>query len=526
MTQVAFASLLGQVARSRSELPGHRSPSPTAFVGDELAAWRAAFGGPISTQPAYEITIEMQLVSTYEAGQRCARETSRVIENPWRADTPHHLAWRQGYEGKELAPCPSLMMRMNQTTDSSPVGAERPELTKLSSATADSVQVAAAPVISTAIAAEISASAIGTAEPTAMGAKTVSPTTMKASLPDSTKIQTTTSDQTTATPVDLVAIDFLNLLVRCFHVGTPSDVHGVRGLLICVAKLIRTLKPARVVFAAEGGYAHRTALLATYKEHRPPKSPELAAQIELAERALSAIGWPLIRVEGFEADDVLASLVSGTALAAGRSRETEPAASAVPLTSVAIISTDKDLLQLLPRCRVWNPFGEAGGWQTADTVRAKFGCELHQLGDWLALVGDSSDGIPGVAGIGEKTATKLLVEFGDIETAIAQAALGKISGALGAKLKSAECWSQIEQARKLLSLVETLDVFESLEKSAEIEQPRSGWESRLQALRLFVAIKPLAEAFESLSVRGDVSDSTRGTPTATRPPRLVAKSLF
>ncbi len=305
-------------------------------------------------------------------------------------------------------------------------------------------------------------------------------------------------------------------------------MHGVRGLLTAVAKVIRTLKPARVVFAADGGHVHRSEILPTYKAHRPPKPPELSAQIELAETAISAIGWPLIRVPGFEADDVLASIVSGTALAAGG--HLSPAASAMPLTNVVIVSTDKDLLQLLPRCRVWNPFGDAGGWQTSDTVRTRFGCELHQLSDWLALVGDSTDGIPGANGIGEKTATKLLAEHGDIETAVAQAALGKIPGALGNKLKSAECWSQIEQARKLLSLVETLPVFESLEKSAEIEQPRAGWPSRLQALRLFGAIKPLSEAFESLSVEQSpdplTSAGSSPVPTATRPPRLVPKSLF
>lgn len=517
MTQLTFASLLGEVARSRAALPGHRSPEPTAFVGEELAAWREAFGvepisnfkSQISESPAYEITIEMQLVSTFEAGQRCARETSRVIENPWRAGTPYHAAWQQGFEGKEFATCPSLLVNAkNATTDSSPVGAERLAPTNSSSATADSKPVAAAADISTANAAATFVSAIGTAALIAMGATTASP-------------KMTASMTTSPISTDVIAIDFLNLLVRCFHVGQPSDVHGVRGLLTTVAKVIRTLKPSRVVFAADSGHTHRTELLSSYKSHRPPKPPELAAQIELAEEALAAIGWPLIRVAGFEADDVLASLVKSHT-------ERCPGADARRLAGqrIVIVSTDKDLLQLLARCRVWNPFGDAGGWQTADTVRTRFGCELHQLSDWLALVGDSSDGIPGANGIGEKTATKLLAEFGDIETAIAQAALGKISGALGAKLKSAECWSQIEQARKLLSLVETLDVFDALEKSAEIEQPRAGWASRLQALRLFGAIKPLSEAFESLSVRGDVSDSTSGAPTAARTPRQVAKSLF
>jgi len=341
-----------------------------------------------------------------------------------------------------------------------------------------------------------------------------------------------TSATRTATTdrVELIAIDFLNLLVRFFHVGQPSDVHGVRGLLVCVAKVIRTLKPRRVVFAAEGGHQHRTALLPTYKTHRPPKPPELAAQIELAETALAAIGWPLIRVAGYEADDVLASIVARSL----RDRDSESRSD----SATVIVSTDKDLLQLLPRCRVWNPFGDAGGWQTADSVRAKFGCELHQLSDWLALVGDTTDGIPGVSGIGEKTATKLLAEFGDIETAIAQAALGKIPGALGKKLKSAECWAQIELARKLLSLVETLDVAhaarvqpdDEADAPREPRAPRAGWESRLQALRLFGAIKPLSEVFESLSGERSpdplTSTGSSPVPTATRRPRLVEKSLF
>lgn len=542
MTQFVFATVLGQVARSRAALPGHRSPEPTAFVGDELIAWREAFGGDHErTSGAARVrnetpasVIHARCVSAFEAGQRCARETSRVIENPWRAGTPYRAAWQQGFDGKELAPCLNLLEKTNLTTDSFTAGAERSAPTKSYSATADLKPVAEELGISTANAAVTSACATGTAEPIVMGAKIASPTTTRDSRPASTKIETMTSDQTTATmsPVDLVAIDFLNLLVRCFHVGQPSDVHGVRGLLTTVAKIIRTLKPKRVVFAADGGHDHRTALLPTYKAHRPPKPQELVSQIELAETAIAAIGWPLIRVVGFEADDVLASIVregespAEPVLGAAARREPRP--------PIVIVSTDKDLLQLLPRCRVWNPFGEAGGWQTADSVRAKFGCELHQLSDWLALVGDSSDGIPGAAGIGEKTATKLLAEHGDIETAVAQAALGKIPGALGNKLKSAECWLQIEQARKLLALVDTLDVDESLCHSNlsghGVTGLRDGWQSRLQALRLFGAIKPLSEAFESLSGERspDPLTSTGSSPvlTATRPPRTVAKSLF
>lgn len=224
----------------------------------------------------------------------------------------------------------------------------------------------------------------------------------------------------------VLAVDFLNVLVRAFHAGKPTETHAVRSMFQTVANAVRSLRPERIVFAMDGGHAHRTALLPTYKAHRPPAEPLLVAQRELAEKALNVAGFQTIRVQDFEADDVLASI-----------------ATANPGT--VIVSSDKDLLALCGIARVYHPWG-AGEFVTAES---KLGLPAGQVTDYLALCGDSSDGIPGVKGIGPKTALELLTEFDSLESILIAATLGQIKGAKGVTLKERR-----DEALKSRQLVE------------------------------------------------------------------------
>lgn len=278
----------------------------------------------------------------------------------------------------------------------------------------------------------------------------------------------------------VLAIDFMNLLVRAFHAGKPTDVHAVVSMLRTVCRAIDTLQPERVVFALDGGHAHRSELLPEYKAHRDPPEPLLVQQRELAEQALEVLGIPAVRVQGFEADDVLASIV--------RSHD-----------AVIVCSSDKDLLSLDGRARIYHPW--AGG--KFETAENKLGLPPSQVSDFLALCGDSSDGVPGVKGVGPKTALALLQEHESLEAILAAAKLGRIKGAICRKI--ADQSSEALLCRKVVDLRDTLPVPE-----LQPVHPRSGWQQRLQALGLRSVISTIENTLsgQSAAPREALSAST------------------
>ena len=255
-------------------------------------------------------------------------------------------------------------------------------------------------------------------------------------------------------PVNVLAIDFLNLLVRAWHVGKPTETHAVRSLFQTTANAIRKLNPQRIVFAMDGGHDLRSSLLPAYKAHRPPSDPNLTAQKELAEQALQIAGFQTIRITGWEADDVLASLAASH-------------------PGVVIVSSDKDLLAMAGRARIYHPWG-AGEFVTPES---KLGVPAGQVTDFLAMVGDTSDGIPGVVGIGEKTAGPLLEKWDNLEGILTAAMTGRIVGAIGKKLKEQNAAALL--CRRVVELNTTLPLPELTPRS-----PRAAWQNRLQDLRL------------------------------------------
>lgn len=252
----------------------------------------------------------------------------------------------------------------------------------------------------------------------------------------------------------MLAIDFLNLLVRAFHAGAPSEIHAVRGMFQTVASAVRALRPERIVFALDGGHDHRTALLPQYKAHRAPSEPALVAQKQLAEDAIRVAGIPAIRVAGFEADDVLATI--GTRF-----------------QGTVLCSSDKDLLALSGICRIYHPW--SGGQFVSP--EEKLGLSAGYVTDYLALCGDSSDGIPGVKGIGPKTAVALLEEYGSLESILVAAKSGAIKGASGRKI--AEQAAEALLCRRVVELRANLTIPE-----IPAWRPPAGWQHRLQDMRL------------------------------------------
>ena len=201
----------------------------------------------------------------------------------------------------------------------------------------------------------------------------------------------------------LVLVDGSSYLYRAFHAmpplttskGLPSGaVKGVLNMLKSLRKQYPD-SPFAVVFDAKGP-TFRDELFAEYKSHRPPMPDELRVQIEPLHASVRALGYPLLCIEGVEADDVIGTLARQSA---GEGRP------------VVISTGDKDMAQLVcPLVTLVNTM--TGSVYDIEGVKSKFGVGPELIIDYLALMGDKADNIPGVAGVGEKTALGLLVGVG------------------------------------------------------------------------------------------------------------------
>ena len=211
--------------------------------------------------------------------------------------------------------------------------------------------------------------------------------------------------------------------------GTPTN--ALFGFIRMLRQLEARWKPDRVVVAFDGGSpAHRLEKCPAYKAQRAPMPDDLRSQLPRINEFLAAAGIPMVLLKGQEADDVMATL-AGRAAAAG--------------AIVRLATSDKDLMQLVTdRVRIVPP-------TQADTeldpagVEAKTGVPPARIVDWLALIGDSADNIPGVDGIGPKTATKLLAQFGSLTACLAGADRLE-SESLRAKLSAGRATAELNVA--------------------------------------------------------------------------------
>ena len=207
----------------------------------------------------------------------------------------------------------------------------------------------------------------------------------------------------------LLLIDTFNFLHRAFHAlpktfkdanNEPTNaVYGVTSMLI---NIFDTLKPDYAVAALDGEKpTFRVGEFTGYKAHRAEIDPDLASQIPKVFEILDAFGVKKIVVEGYEADDVIGTLV--TKLKAK--------------TDIVIASNDRDLWQLVGKnVAIMLPTKEGPAeWLWEREVKARLGFEPKLLADYKALRGDPSDNIPGVYGVGEKTAQDLVERYGCIE---------------------------------------------------------------------------------------------------------------
>lgn len=215
-------------------------------------------------------------------------------------------------------------------------------------------------------------------------------------------------------------VDGFNLAYRCFFAipeltradGFPTN--ALHGWVKSLWKLADQERPeGTLVFFDLGGAQDRLALHPEYKAQREEMPEALAKQLPYVRSLTRAMGCVGIEQDGVESDDLLAA----EAVALARAGH-----------EVLIVSSDKDFAQIVDeRIRILLPPPTANpklGWQVRDVagVREKFGVPPAQIADYLALVGDTSDNIPGVNGVGPKTAAKWLAEWGSLEGVIAHAA--------------------------------------------------------------------------------------------------------
>ena len=222
-----------------------------------------------------------------------------------------------------------------------------------------------------------------------------------------------------------ILVDGSSYLFRAFH-GLPpltnSEGHptgAIFGVVNMVGKLLEQYQPERiaVVFDAKGkNFRHE--MYAEYKSHRPPMPDELRVQIEPIKEIIAALGIPLLIIDGVEADDVMGTL----------------AEQATQAKMTALLSTgDKDMAQLVnEHVSLINTMNDQ--LMTPDSVFEKFHVKPEQIIDYLALMGDSSDNIPGVPKCGPKTAVKWLDAYGTIENLIEHA--DEIKGKVGENLRN------------------------------------------------------------------------------------------
>lgn len=254
----------------------------------------------------------------------------------------------------------------------------------------------------------------------------------------------------------ILLLDTASLYFRAFY-GVPDSmrapdglpVNAIRGLLDFVTRLVDTYSPTHLACCWDNDWrpAWRVELIGSYKAHRVAQGPGatvvtemassadtqgesapdgLAVQVPWIQEVLAALGLPVVGADGYEADDVIGTLATGAPM------------------PVDVVTGDRDLFQLVDDARQVRVLYIARGVGKHEQVddawmRARYQIPAAAYVDYATLRGDASDGLPGVSGIGEKTAASLLTSYGNLEGILTEASRSgsRISGSVRAKLGAA-----------------------------------------------------------------------------------------
>ena len=278
-----------------------------------------------------------------------------------------------------------------------------------------------------------------------------------------------TISEAVSTPT-LLVIDGHAYAYRAFfairHLNSPSGraTNAIYGFIRMFGKVLSQIKPTHAVVIWDGGLAQeRMTLLPEYKAHRDEMPADLGSQLDEIVAYLQAAQITSWMKEGCEADDAIAQ-ITVRATAAGM--------------NVVIATSDKDFMQLVsPSVRMLNPSDKTDTLCGVEQVKAKTGVDPAQIVDWLSLIGDNVDNIPGVPGVGPKTATNLLQQFGSVAEIYRQ--LAQVSSEkLRANLQASE--SAVQRNLKLVRLNESVGCDLALE---DLTVKAGGGENRFEQLR-------------------------------------------
>jgi DNA polymerase-1 len=228
--------------------------------------------------------------------------------------------------------------------------------------------------------------------------------------------------------------------IRELHSPGGQPTNAIYGFVKMLAKMRTVVEPTHLIVVWDGGLnAERMAALPEYKAQRPEMPADLKPQLDEMVSYLQAAGIASFCREGVEADDYIAGLARRAAEAG------------VP---VVIASADKDFMQLVSeKIGLLNPNDKTESIWTGEQVRQKTGVNPSQVVDWLSLIGDSVDNIPGVPGVGPRTATELLSRFGSVDALYERLSEVK-ADKLRAKLHSAE--GDVRRNQRLVRLRDDL----------------------------------------------------------------------
>ncbi|MEO6505293.1 MAG: 5'-3' exonuclease [Terrimesophilobacter sp.] len=263
----------------------------------------------------------------------------------------------------------------------------------------------------------------------------------------------------------LMLLDTAALYFRAFH-GVPdtvrspdgTSVNAVRGLLDIIARLVTDFTPAGLVACWDDDWrpAWRVELIPSYKAHRVAETvdggsdvelvPELLTpQVPIIVETLTALGIPIVGKSGYEADDIIGTL----------------AASAVG--PVDVVTGDRDLFQVVDDLRDVRVIYTARGMSNLEIVtdqvlHGKYGVTAAQYADFAVMRGDNSDGLPGVPGVGEKTAALLLAQFGTLDGVIAAAGDPTVPLSAGIRAKIQAAADYLTRAPAVVAVARDLDL--------------------------------------------------------------------
>jgi len=306
----------------------------------------------------------------------------------------------------------------------------------------------------------------------------------------------------------LMLIDGNALVHRAYHALPPltgpsgEPTNATFGFTSMLLKALNELRPTHVVVAFDVGRTFRHERYAEYKANRARMDEELAVQFESVRRVVDALGIARCGVPGYEADDLLGTLARQ---AHERGMET------------LIVTGDSDTLQLVrPDVRVLTPGRTFSDTKLYDVqaVEERYGLRPEQLIDYKALVGDSSDNVPGVPGIGQKTATQLLQQFGSIEGIYAH-----LDEVRGARTRAAleEHRAQVLESRTLVTIVTDVPL------PVDVAVAQFGGYQRDDVMGLFreLGFRSLVDRLPA--PRPQQVGGSGGTPPP-RPPQLVGEA--